>query len=135
MACPYPARVMISPHDPTLLGSSMATIQSRRPLPPGWRWVRLGQVCGIIAGQSPPGDILISVRAPVGPTNVADVECCIGRGLSAICPRAEVDCDFVLAALKLFEGKLEKLGSASTFGAIKRDDLESLEIPFPSVEE
>ena len=153
----------------------MATIQSQRPLPPGWRWARLGEVCEIIAGQSPPGDtyrkvpeglpffqgkadfglwhpvaqcwcvaptkialpgdILISVRAPVGPTNVADAECCIGRGLSAIRPRAEVDRDFVLAALKLFEGKLEKLGSGSTFGAIKRDDLESIEIPFPSVEE
>lgn len=143
--------------------------------PAGWRWVRLGEVCEITAGQSPPGntyrkvpeglpffqgkgdfglrcpvaqcwcvapkkialpgDILISVRAPVGPTNVADVECCIGRGLSAIRPRAETDRDFVLAALKLFEGKLEKLGSGSTFGAIKRDDLESIEIPFPPLEE
>ena len=30
------------------------------------------------------GDILISVRAPVGPTNVADVRCCLGRGLAAL---------------------------------------------------
>lgn len=29
-------------------------------------------------------DILISVRAPVGPTNLADQKCCIGRGLAAI---------------------------------------------------
>ena len=147
----------------------------RRPLPPGWRWVRLREICKIIAGQSPPGDtyrttpeglpffqgkadfglrhpvariwcvaptkialpgdILISVRAPVGPTNVADVECCIGRGLSAIRPGDQADRDFVLAALKHFEGKLAELGSGSTFEAIKMDDLESLEIPLPPLSE
>ena len=30
------------------------------------------------------GDILLSVRAPVGPTNLAKERCCIGRGLAAI---------------------------------------------------
>jgi type I restriction enzyme S subunit len=82
-----------------------------------------------------PGDILISVRAPVGPTNVADVECCIGRGLAAIRAGDEADRDFVLAALKLFEGRLAELGSGSTFDAIKIDDLESLEIPLPQLPE
>jgi type I restriction enzyme S subunit len=33
------------------------------------------------------GDMLFSVRAPVGPTNIAKVDCCIGRGLSAIRPK------------------------------------------------
>lgn len=78
-----------------------------------------------------PGDILFSVRAPVGPTNVADVECCIGRGLAAIRPKGSADRDFILAGLRLLEETIEKLGSGSTFGAIKRQDLESLEIPLP----
>ena len=30
------------------------------------------------------GDILMSVRAPVGAVNIANTDCCIGRGLSAI---------------------------------------------------
>jgi len=34
------------------------------------------------------GDVLISVRAPVGPTNVADRKCIIGRGLAALSPLA-----------------------------------------------
>jgi len=29
-------------------------------------------------------DILISVRAPVGPTNLAPEKCCIGRGLAVV---------------------------------------------------
>lgn len=150
-------------------------LDSKRNLPRGWRWTRLGEVCKIIAGQSPPGetyrktpaglpffqgkadfglrhpvartwcvsptkvalpgDILISVRAPVGPTNVADVECCIGRGLAAIRPGPQTDRDFVLAALKFYEGKIAELGSGSTFEAIKREDLESLEIPLPPLDE
>ena len=31
-----------------------------------------------------PNDILFSLRAPVGPTNVNNIEACIGRGLAAI---------------------------------------------------
>jgi len=82
-----------------------------------------------------PGDILLSVRAPVGPTNVADVECCIGRGLAAIRPNDQADRDFILLALKFRETALVKLGSGSTFEAIRRDDLINLEIPLPPLTE
>ncbi|HHL33367.1 MAG TPA: restriction endonuclease subunit S, partial [Desulfobulbaceae bacterium] len=34
---------------------------------------------------------LLSVRAPVGPTNLADRTCCIGRGLAAISPIFGID--------------------------------------------
>lgn len=148
-----------------------STTPDDRPLPDGWRWVRLGEVCEIVAGQSPPGetyrkspeglpffqgksdfglshptpriwcvapkkiakpgDILISVRAPVGPTNIADRECCIGRGLAAIRCGDGADRDFVLSALKFFESDLVRLGSGSTFHAINRDDLETFAFPLP----
>jgi type I restriction enzyme S subunit len=82
------------------------------------------------------GDILISVRAPVGPTNVADLQCCIGRGLAAIRPREGLaDRDFILAALKLYESDLAQLGSGSTFQAINREVLEALPIPLPPISE
>ena len=42
--------------------------------------LRLGVFCLKKIAES--GDILISVRAPVGPTNVANTRCCIGRGLA-----------------------------------------------------
>ncbi|MEI6205176.1 MAG: restriction endonuclease subunit S [Desulfuromonadales bacterium] len=81
------------------------------------------------------GDILISVRAPVGPTNVADKQCCIGRGLAAIRCSESVDQEFILAALRLFENDLVKKGSGSTFQAINRDDLLNLPIPLPPLPE
>jgi type I restriction enzyme S subunit len=104
-----------------------ADFGSRHPMPRTW--------CIAPKKIARPGDILISIRAPVGPTNIADVECCIGRGLASIRPGNETDRDFLLAALKFYEGTLEALGSGSTFQAIKRDDLEGLEIPLPPLQE
>lgn len=149
--------------------------KTEKRLPKGWRWAKLGEVCEIVAGQSPPGstyrntpqglpffqgkadfgdlypvarvwcvepnkvaeegDILVSVRAPVGPTNVADCQCCIGRGLAAIRCSNEVDSGFILAALRRFEAALSSKGSGSTFEAISRSDLEALEIPLPPLPE
>lgn len=82
-----------------------------------------------------PGDILISVRAPVGPTNVAVEKCCIGRGLAAIRPNEKIDRDFLLMALQAYKNDLERLGNGSTFSAIKVSVLESLRIPLPSLPE
>ena len=84
---------------------------------------------------SEPGDILISVRAPVGPTNIAVVKCCIGRGLAAIRCSEKVERDFVLSALRLFEQELVQQGTGSTFDAINRDQLERFEIPLPPLSE
>jgi type I restriction enzyme S subunit len=75
-----------------------------------------------------PGDVLISVRAPVGPTNVADRECAIGRGLAGLSPLAGTPTEFLLFALRLQEPELSLKGTGSTFTAISKDDLEEIEI-------
>ena len=77
-------------------------------------------------------DILISVRAPVGPTNWAKEKCCIGRGLSAI--RTKINPEFVYYYLKFLEPNLSKSGTGSTFKAIGRDYLENLPVPVPQPE-
>lgn len=139
--------------------------------PTGWRWVRLGEVCEIIMGQSPPsttyntegeglpffqgkadfgelqptprvwcrapqkiaevGDILISVRAPVGPTNLVREKCCIGRGLAALRPKGPVETMWLLYHLRSVEDELATRGSGSTFNAITKRQLDNLEIPLP----
>ena len=35
------------------------------------------------------GDLLISVRAPIGALNIATEQCCIGRGLAALTPKLD----------------------------------------------
>lgn len=82
-----------------------------------------------------PGDILISVRAPVGPTNLADQECCIGRGLAAIRPDPLlVERDYLWLFLRYSEEALAKKGQGSTFEAINGDDLRGMPTPVPTLE-
>ena len=50
-------------------------------------------------------DILLSVRAPVGPTNLAPCKVCIGRGLTAIRPSEVLLTRYVLLFFRYFEGK------------------------------
>lgn len=72
-------------------------------------------------------DILISVRAPVGPTNLALEKSCIGRGLSAI--RAQsIDSEFLFFNLRYIEPQIASLGTGSTFTAINKYHLENLEV-------
>lgn len=81
------------------------------------------------------GDILFSVRAPVGPTNIANVDCCIGRGLSAIRPGEKIDRSFLRFYFKKVEQKISDRGRGSTFNAITQKDLKSLKVPLPTLEE
>lgn len=47
------------------------------------------------------GDILLSVRAPVGRVNVADTACAIGRGVMAVRPRDPADGPYIAAFLQM----------------------------------
>ena len=82
------------------------------------------------------GDILISVRAPVGGTNTASEKCCIGRGLAALRGKSGIlDSRYLLHAMRVVEPILVAKGSGSTFQAVGRKDIASLEIPLPPLEE
>ncbi|MEW6687423.1 MAG: restriction endonuclease subunit S, partial [Candidatus Edwardsbacteria bacterium] len=81
------------------------------------------------------GDLLISVRAPVGPVNMNNLKCCIGRGLAAIRCKDRLINWFIFWYLRSIEEQITSLGSGSTFGAITRKDLINLQIPLPPIEE
>jgi len=78
-----------------------------------------------------PGDILLSVRAPVGPTNVARRQCCIGRGLTAIRGEKKALTQFIYYWLKHIESWLSAQGEGSTFKAIGKEKIKNLKIPIP----
>lgn len=73
-------------------------------------------------------DLLMSVRAPVGPINIANRKCGFGRGLCAIRGCDGVDYKFLFYQLKLMEKYIASLGTGSTFSGINRDKLETLDI-------
>ena len=141
-------------------------------IPKHWQIKKLGDVCEIIMGQSPPSatynsqgiglpffqgkaeftelypvvkkwcttpnkialpnDILLSVRAPVGATNVSNQKCCIGRGLAAI--RYE-GFKYVYYFLQSIEQLLDKKGTGTTFRAISGETIRTTEIPIPPIPE
>ncbi|MBU2856699.1 hypothetical protein HF289_07350 [Acidithiobacillus ferrooxidans] len=73
------------------------------------------------------GDILMSVRAPVGATNLCKGRSCIGRGIAAI--RANgIDRDFLYFYLKKIETYIDSLGSGAIFKAINKSQLAELPI-------
>lgn len=78
-----------------------------------------------------PLDILLSVRAPVGPTNICNVESCIGRGLAAIRTGDKLYYKYLSYYLKSIEKKLAAKGNGSTFSAITSRDIKELQIPLP----
>jgi len=80
-------------------------------------------------------DILISVRAPVGPTNINLVKSCVGRGLAAIRSGSNVDHKYLFYFLRFYEPKLAQIGKGLTFEAINRDDLESIQFPLIKLSE
>ena len=141
----------------------------------GWEIKTLGEVCKVIAGQSPEGkyynnegnglpfyqgkkeygvkflgepttwttkvtkeaedgDILMSVRAPVGPINIATQKICIGRGLAAIRAGININQEFLYSYLLKHENEIEG-NSGAVFNSINKSQIEAIEIPLPPLPE
>lgn len=77
------------------------------------------------------GDVLLSVRAPVGDLNVAYERCCIGRGLGAIHSKNGNN-SFLLYTMFALKKQLDIFnGEGTVFGSINRDALNSMPIDIP----
>lgn len=97
----------------------------------GWLFPTIRQYTTAPARMAKKGDILLSVRAPVGDMNIANNECCIGRGLAALNSKAGYD-GFLFYVMKYFKQVFDRRNSeGTTFGSITKDDLHSLELAYP----
>jgi len=76
------------------------------------------------------GDILMSVRAPVGDLNIAKEDLCIGRGLSAISSKTGNNI-FLFYSLKYNIQNLIRQSSGTTFDSITRDVIENMNMIIP----
>lgn len=78
-------------------------------------------------------NILMSVRAPVGPVNIATEKICIGRGLAAIRPKENIELFYLFYILRSLNGIIKGNGGA-VFDSISRDQIKEIEIPLPPLE-
>ena len=74
-----------------------------------------------------PGDILFSVRAPVGRINITTDKIVIGRGLAAIRSNRDQQ-NFLFHALKNHFFKEDMIGGGAIFAAITKKDLHGVEL-------
>lgn len=79
------------------------------------------------------GDILMSVRAPIGFLFWASERSSIGRGVCAI--QAKQNQNFLFYILDFLEKKWEKIGQGSTFTAINKNDILDFDLAIPSIAE
>ena len=79
------------------------------------------------------GDILMSVRAPVGTLNVAIEDCSIGRGLAALNSKlgSQLYLWYTLSGFKQLFDVLD--GNGTTFGSITKDALYEMKVVIPSI--
>ena len=81
-----------------------------------------------ITKQGKSGDILMSVRAPVGEVARAVFDVCLGRGVCAI----RFDNDFMYHCLIYLEPTWAKHSKGSTFDSVNSADVKELEIQLPA---
>ena len=90
--------------------------------------------CDTCKKHSRIGDILLSVRAPVGATNISDKIYGIGRGLCSI-KAINISNGFLWYYIKIAVNGFKMLSTGSTFEAISMEDLNSTCIIIPTIDE
>ena len=101
-----------------------ADTSNRRSAPRVWTSV-VTTTCDV-------GDILLSVRAPVGKISISDHNACIGRGMASIRAHPHCSQSYLYQALLRVESQWLRLSQGSTFTAINSNDLRSLPIELPA---
>ncbi|EJQ8854398.1 restriction endonuclease subunit S [Salmonella enterica] len=100
----------------------------------GWLFPTPRQYTISPARMAKKGDILLSVRAPVGNMNIANADCCIGRGLAALNSKSGSD-GFLFYVMKYFKQVFDRRNAeGTTFGSMTKDDLYSLQVVCPEPE-
>jgi type I restriction enzyme S subunit len=80
------------------------------------------------------GDVLMSVRAPVGDLNITPVDMCLGRGVCSLRMK-NGNQSFLYYMMKYYVPHLLKKESGTVFGSVNRSDINGLEVDIPEDEQ
>jgi type I restriction enzyme S subunit len=81
------------------------------------------------------GDLILTVRAPVGSISKSLHNACIGRGVCSVKNNKTSNIEYLYQFLLDYEGKWKRIEQGSTFTAISGDDIKSIKIRIPSLKE
>ena len=101
----------------------------------GVRYPKPKQYCPVARKVANIGDLLFSVRAPVGALNLADQMYGIGRGLCAINNVSGLFQGFLWWLIPVIKTELDSVSTGSTFEAVSAEQVENVVIFKPSIKE
>ena len=90
------------------------------------------QYCPIPRKLANEGDLLFSVRAPVGALNVADKVYGIGRGLCSLTSNSQMTQSFLWWVLPSYKYQLDAISTGSTFEAVSAEQVSNLLFALPT---
>ena len=76
------------------------------------------------------GDVIMSVRAPVGDINITPVDICLSRGVCSLRMK-NGNQEFLYYLMKYYMPQLINKESGTVFGSVNRNDIRGLEIDIP----
>jgi type I restriction enzyme S subunit len=100
----------------------------------GFRFPTRRIYCSAPTRYAKPGDTLVSVRAPVGDINMANEECCIGRGVAAVRHKSGATSFTYHSMANLYSDFARFEAEGTVFGSINKDSFEKLRFVIPPTE-
>ncbi|MCX6857285.1 MAG: restriction endonuclease subunit S, partial [Verrucomicrobia bacterium] len=97
----------------------------------GFRFPTRRIYCSAPTRYAKPGDTLVSVRAPVGDINMANEECCIGRGVAAVRHKSGATSFTYHSMANLYPDFACFEAEGTVFGSINKDSFEKLRFVIP----
>jgi type I restriction enzyme, S subunit len=110
-------------------GNGMPFYQGRTDF--GFRFPTRRIYCSAPTRYAKPGDTLVSVRAPVGDINMANEECCVGRGVAAVRHKSGATSFTYHSMANLYPDFARFEAEGTVFGSINKDSFEKLRFIIP----
>lgn len=96
----------------------------------GFKYPTFDTYTTVVTKFAKAGDVIMSVRAPVGALNITPVDMCLGRGICALRMK-NGNQSFLFYMMKNYVSHLLKRESGTVFGSVNRNDINDLEVDIP----
>jgi len=100
----------------------------------GFKYPTFDTYTTVLTKSAKAGDIIMSVRAPVGDLNITPVDMCLGRGVCSLRMK-NGNQSFLFYMMKYYVPHLQKKENGTVFGSVNRNDINGLEVDIPEDEQ
>ena len=110
-------------------GEGVPFLQGNRTF--GFKYPTFDTFTTMVTKEAKAGDVIMSVRAPVGDLNITPVDICLGRGVCSLRMK-NGNQEFLYYMMKYYIPQLINKESGTVFGSVNRNDIIELEIDIPN---